>query len=309
MTMLPVIVGPTAVGKSQVALQVARKLGGEIISADSVQVYRGLDIGAGKPSREERALVPHHLLDIADPRDNYTAADFQRDAQEAIKGIQTRNRLPLLVGGTGLYVRALLQGFAFSASGENQVLRQKLSEEAKRLGMAVLHQRLTEVDPEAAEKIHPHDLRRVIRALEVYSQSQVPISGQRRCTSGTSDYDVRMFILDMPRELLYRRIEQRVEKMLAEGLVEEVKGLLSGGVSPQAKSLQSLGYRQMVAYLQGEEAMAAAVERIKRDTRHYAKRQLTWFRREPDAIWLNISEKGGTAVVAEKICAILAGDS
>lgn len=301
MAALLVIAGPTAVGKSQVALQVAIGLGGEIVSADSVQVYRGLDIGTAKASAAERALVPHHLLDIADPRENYTAADFQRDAREAIDRILSRGRVPVLVGGTGLYIRALLRGFAFSETGEDEGLRRKLHEEAELHGPEMLHERLASVDPEAAAKIHPRDLRRLQRALEVFTKSRRPISLQRLHTAGSSGYDVLMFVLNRPREQLYLRIEQRVEKMIADGFMGEVKGLLDGGVPAGCKALQSLGYRQIVDCLQGKMTLPAAVELIKRDTRRYAKRQLTWFRSEPEAAWIDL-DKYGINGAAENIC-------
>lgn len=302
MVPLLVITGPTAVGKSQVALQVALRLGGEIVSADSVQVYRGLDIGTAKASLAERALVTHHLLDIAEPHENYTVADFQREAREAIDRIASRGRLPILAGGTGLYIRALLRGFAFSEAGGNEALRRKLFEEAQLYGPELLHKRLAEVDPQAASGIHPHDLRRLLRALEVYAQSCRPISGQKQSTTGVSGYDVLMFVLNRPREELYLRIEQRVETMLAEGLVEEVRGLLGGGVPAGCKAMQSLGYRQIVACLQGALTLPAAVELIKRDTRRYAKRQLTWFRSEPEASWIDLAKDGLHGAV-ENICA------
>jgi tRNA dimethylallyltransferase len=302
MAPLLVIAGPTAAGKSQVALQLALQLGGEIVSADSVQVYRGLDIGTAKASPEDRALVPHHLLDIVDPHQNYTVADFQRDAREEIGRIVSRGRVPVLAGGTGLYIRALLRGYAFSEAGENKDLRRKLYEEAQLHGPEVLHKRLAAIDPESASGIHPHDLRRQLRALEVFAQSRRPISGQKLNTAGASGYDALMFVLYRPREELYQRIEQRVEKMLAKGLVEEVKTLLDGGVSAECKAMQSLGYRRIVACLQGMMTLPAAVELIKRDTRRYAKRQLTWFRGESDAVWIDLAKTGIDGAV-ENICA------
>jgi tRNA dimethylallyltransferase len=302
-----VIVGPTAVGKSDVALRVAQKLRGEIISADSVQVYRGLDIGAAKPSPQERTAVPHHLIDIVDPNENYTVADFQRDAGETIAAVHRRGRLPILAGGTGLYVRSVVQGFAFSESGTDEELRHRLRLEAERHGPEALHNRLTGVDPEYAAKLHPNDLRRVIRALEVYERTQVPISEQISQTPQEAVYDALQFGLTLPRELLYQRIEERVEQMLASGLVDEVKGLLANGVSPEAKSMQSLGYKQIVTYLQGELSLEESVALIKRDTRRFAKRQLTWFRRDQEIQWFDLLQTGGREAVAENISNILAG--
>ncbi|EEG78545.1 tRNA (adenosine(37)-N6)-dimethylallyltransferase MiaA [Dethiobacter alkaliphilus] len=301
MEKLLVIVGPTAVGKTAVAIEVAKKLGGEIISADSVQVYRGLDIGAAKPSREEREAVAHHLLDIVDPADNYTVADFQEDAKKAITDITNRGKLPILVGGTGLYVRAVVHGFSFSESGMDEEYRAGLHREAEQHGSQYLHGKLAAVDPEAAEKLHPNDLRRVIRALEVYRQSKRPISHQVDKTSDEPIYNTVQFGLTMPRELLYRRIEKRVDSMLDAGLVDEVRNLLNEGVPPAAKSLQSLGYKQIVAYLTGQISLEEAIRLIKRDTRRFAKRQLTWFRRDEDLIWLDMHALGNYQAAAQKI--------
>lgn len=308
MDKLLVIAGPTAVGKSKVAFQVARELDGEIISADSVQVYRGLNIGSAKPSAAERAMVPHHMLDIADAAENYTVADFQRDARDAVAHVQQRGKLPILVGGTGLYITAVIRDYAFSESGQNEEIRERLKADAQKYGSVYLHQKLSEVDPQSSERIHCNDLRRIIRALEVYEQSKEPISGQVRKTTGIALYDMLVVVLTMPREQLYRRIDERVDQMMRQGLVEEVRTLLASGVSTYAKAMQSLGYRQISAYLQGELPLERAVELIKRDTRRYAKRQLTWFRREPDLIWLDLAKEGGESMAGKKICALLAGN-
>ncbi|NLM45444.1 MAG: tRNA (adenosine(37)-N6)-dimethylallyltransferase MiaA [Firmicutes bacterium] len=302
-----VITGPTAVGKSAVALAVAQMLNAEIVNADSVQVYRGLDIGSAKPSPAERLLVPHHLLDIADPRDNYTVADYQRDAARVITEIAGRGRLPLLVGGTGLYLRAVIRGFAFTESGFDPDLRQRLYAEAEACGSGVLHARLAAVDPETAAKLHPNDTRRIVRALEVYLQSGRPISEQVRQTPKEPVYRAAQFCLTRPRHILYRRIEERVDKMLAAGFVTEVEGLLAAGVPPEAKSMQSLGYKQIVSYLQGKVTLAEAAEMIKQETRRFAKRQLTWFRREKDLHWIDLADNGKILAVAEKITSYLAG--
>lgn len=301
MDKLLAIVGPTAVGKSHVALSVAKRFGGEIVSADSVQVYRGMDIGAAKPTPEERAQVPHHLIDIVEPDAYYTVADFQRDALAVIQQIHNRGKLPILVGGTGLYIRAVIQDFTFSESGINKSLRERLWEEAERFGPAHLHAKLVKVDPVTAKKLHPNDLRRVVRALEVFEQSNCSISEQAAKTSGESRYHTTMFALTMPREQLYRRIEERVDKMMDQGLLAEVEGLLQQGVPADAKSMQSLGYRQLVAHLQRKLTLEDAVSLIKRDTRRFAKRQLTWFRREQEITWLDCSNFNGVASVAENI--------
>jgi tRNA dimethylallyltransferase len=309
MEKLLVIVGPTAVGKSGVALEMAKTANGEIISADSVQVYRGLTIGAAKPTLAERQSIVHHLVDIVDPQENYTVAQFQLDASQTIIDVLSRGKLPILVGGTGLYVRAVVSGYAFSDNGENEELRARLQQEALDIGPEALHRKLAAVDPQTAVKLHPNDIRRVIRALEVYEQSQRPISEQAKKTAWSNPYETMMFGLTMPRELLYRRIEERVEQMMAEGLVDEVRSLLANGVPPEAKSLQSLGYRQIVAHLLGQQTLAEAVALIKRDTRRFAKRQLTWFRREKDIMWIDIHECGGIKAVTEKISSYLAGYS
>lgn len=304
---LLVITGPTAVGKSAVAVAVAKKTGGEIISADSVQVYRGLNIGAAKPSLTERETVPHHLIDIVAPSQNYTVAHFQRQATTLITDLQKQGKLPILVGGTGLYLRALVKGYAFAENAEDEILRLRLRQEAKDLSPEVLHGKLASVDPQTAAKLHPNDLRRVIRALEVYEKSQQSISEQLAATPQENIYDTLFFCLTMPRELLYNKIEARVEEMLAAGLVDEVRKLLASGVSPKAKSMQSLGYKQIVAYLLGELSLEAAVVEIKRDTRRFAKRQLTWFRRERELIWLDLAEYNDSSDPVANISNKIAG--
>ncbi|HZK24596.1 MAG TPA: tRNA (adenosine(37)-N6)-dimethylallyltransferase MiaA [Oscillospiraceae bacterium] len=290
MQKLIVIAGPTAVGKSAVALELAKRLQSEIISADSVQVYRGLDIGTAKPSAAEQAQVPHHLLNIKDPHETYTVAEFQKDARLAIAQVHQRSKVPLLVGGTGLYLRAVVWGFAFSESGINHALRKKLRSIAEINGPEVLHHQLQAVDPQTARQLHPHDLRRVIRALEVYAQNRRPISEQVEKTPTKPVYDTVQFVLTRSRETLYERIEARVEAMIEAGLIREVQFLLATGVSPEAKAMQSLGYKQIAAYLTGQMPLVEAIERIKRDTRRFAKRQLTWFRREKEMHWINLDD-------------------
>lgn len=307
MEKLLVIVGPTAVGKSNVALRLAEEYDGEIISADSVQVYRGLDLGAAKPSLAERATVAHHLIDIVDANDNYTVADFQQDAALVITDVLNRGKLPILVGGTGLYVRAILKGFAFSDSGADQEFRHKLQKAAELFGPEHVHQKLAAVDAQTASKLHPNDLRRVIRALEVFSQTQLPISEQVALTPESSVYDAAQIGLTMPRDLLYTRIEERVDKMIAQGLVDEVKCLLAQGVLPQAKSMQSLGYKQIVSYLQGDISLPTAVELIKRDTRRFAKRQVTWLRRDAEIQWVDVHKIGDVVDIVKNISLIVAG--
>lgn len=283
------IAGPTAVGKTAVAIHLAERLGGEIVSADSVQVYRYLDIGTAKPTAEEQRRVRHHLIDICDPEENYTVADYQKDARRVICGLWEKKIQPVLVGGSGLYLRAVLQNYAFSAAGADKKIRESLWQMAEQLGSAALHERLRQVDPVSAERIHPNDTKRIIRALEVYEISREPLSRQAIETVRSPEPEEKSYLfgLNMPREELYRRIEERVDRMMEAGLVKEVQGLLERGYNPDCKALQSLGYRQIVDYLAGRYDLASAVETIKRETRRFAKRQLTWFRREKNIIWLD----------------------
>lgn len=287
---LIVLVGPTAVGKSSMALTVAERVGGEIIAADSMQVYRGLDIGTAKPSADEQRRVPHHLLDLVEPSQPFTAADYVRLASAAIVDIRARGRIPIMVGGTGLYVRALFRGLV-DGPGEMTPLRETLYQEAARVGAAALHQKLDTIDPEAAAAIHPHDLFRVVRALEVSAVSGRPISTLR--AEACRNYrpvpgPVLKFGLERNRRELYQRIEARVEAMIAQGLVREVQGLLDRGYCPVLKPLRAIGYRHIIGHLNGQIGLDDAVASLKRDTRRYAKRQLTWFRHEDGIEWLPV---------------------
>ena len=287
---LIVLVGPTAVGKSSMALAVAERVGGEIIAADSMQVYCGLDIGTAKPSADERRLVPHHLLDLVEPNQSFTAADYARLASAAIADIRARGRLPIMVGGTGLYLRALFRGL-FSGPWEMTPLRETLYREAERVGNAALHQRLETSDPEAAAAIHPNDLFRVVRALEVAAVSGRPISTLRaeaRRNHKPILGPVLQFGLERNRQELYQRIEARVEAMMAQGLLHEVQGLLDLGYSPALRPLRAIGYRHMIEHLKGRISVNDAIASLKRDTRRYAKRQLTWFRHEDEIEWLPV---------------------
>jgi len=287
---LVIIAGPTASGKTELAVRLAERFGGEIVNADSMQVYRGMDIGTAKPSPEFRLRVPHHLIDIVDPDVNFSASDFRREAAIAIADISGRGRRVFVVGGTGLYIRALLQGLVDSPSGAG-VVRRGLEETAKRYGSEALLDELARVDPETAARLHPNDLVRIVRALEVYRLSGRPISQQRSEHGFAGDYYRALKIgLTVERRELYERIDRRVEQMIAEGLVEEVKSLLARGFSPGSKALRSIGYRQICAYLAGEYGLDEAVRLIKRDTRHYAKRQLTWFKADGEIKWVEYSD-------------------
>lgn len=289
-----VIAGPTASGKSDLALELAEQLDGEIVCADSLTIYRGLDIGSAKPTPEQRRRVPHHLLDIREPTQPFTAADFRTEASQAIDDILTRGKLPLVVGGTGLYLRVLLRGLT-DAPGEDPALRQQLKMRADLQGAATLLEELRQVDPETAARCHPNNLVRILRALEVWHTTGRPLSSFHE-QHGFSDqpYDALLLCLDLVREELYRRIDRRVELMLNAGLVDEVRGLLQAGVPADAKPLQAIGYREVLAHLHGELPLEAMLELIKRNTRHLAKRQLTWFRREPDLQWVAYPQNSAT---------------
>ncbi|MGI9952728.1 tRNA (adenosine(37)-N6)-dimethylallyltransferase MiaA [Moorellaceae bacterium AZ2] len=290
---LAAIVGPTAVGKSEIALEVAARLDAEIVSVDSAQVYRGLNIGTAKLLPHQRVSktgkpIPHHLLDVVEPHESFSVADYQRLAREAIAGIHLRGHLPLLVGGTGLYFQAVVDPYFFVPGARDDALRARLQEEAERYGNDYLYRRLQEVDPVAAARIHPHDRRRLIRALEVYLLTGQPISATWGGRWSSSPYRLALAGLTMERELLYERINRRVDEMIASGLVEEVRALLKKECNPQMPSLQILGYKEIAAYLQGHLTFEEAVYLLKRNTRRYAKRQWTWFRRDPRIVWWEV---------------------
>lgn len=274
------IVGPTGVGKTRLAIQLARRLHTEIISADSRQVYKLLDIGTAKPTLEERRMAPHHLIDLVWPDQDFSVADYLACFRRVLEGFLDAHRIPLGVGGTGLYIRAITQGL-FEGPGADWGLRQEMEELAQKKGPLALHLRLKEVDPEAAQRIHPHDRRRIIRALEVYQLTQMPISRlQKERTFPGLSWPFISFGLTRDRQELYERIERRVDLMLEMGLVEEVKGLLERGYLEELNALQAFGYRDLIGYLQGRQTLTEALDHFKRDTKRYAKRQLTWFGKE-----------------------------
>jgi len=293
------IIGPTASGKTEIGLFLAERFSGEIVNFDSVQVYRGLDIGTAKPEPELRSRVPHHLFDILEPWEEFNAAAYAERAREVIREIVARGRLPVLAGGTGLYLKALLHGlFPVEVPGE---IRERLRERLKEEGLSALYAELLRVDPEAARRIHPHDRVRVLRALEVFYATGRPFSElAREHAFRESHFRALKIGLYLPREELYRRLEARVEEMLSRGLLEEVRGLLSRGLSPELKPLQAIGYRHMIAYLRGELSWEEAVRLMKRDTRRYAKRQLTWFRADPEVHWFQPREKEKIFRLVEK---------
>lgn len=298
---LLVITGPTAAGKTSTAIKVARLKNGEIVSADSMLVYRYMDIGTAKPSKEEQRLVPHHMIDIVNPDDDFNVALYQRKAKKIIEKIYKRKKLPILAGGTGLYIRSVIDNYNFSQAKENKELRERLKYEAERYGSEVLHRRLREVDDESAARLHPNDTRRIIRALEVYYQTGKPICQHWKKKIDSEKYRLAIFGLTMERKLLYRRINERVEKMIAEGLIEEVKWLLQNGYGPHLTSMKGLGYKEIAAYLNGRISLDEAVYLLKRNTRRFAKRQLTWFRRDKRIMWIDVEKCSGVAEVAQRI--------
>lgn len=282
-----VITGPTAVGKTALALALAEEIGGEIVAADSLQVYRYLDIGTAKPSFEDRQRIPHHLIDVVDPDEPFTAKDYERLALQAIKDINSRGKLPIVVGGTGLYIRALLKGI-FPGPGEDPALRSALYQEAQELGSEGLHRHLQTVDPEAASKIHPHDLFRIVRALEVYVLTGRPLSEHQRGYRRPQLQPLAYMGLRRKKEELYRLIEERIHRMMEKGLLQEVEGLLRMGYPKQLKPMQSIGYRHLIGYLEGIYSLDQAIALFKRDSRRYAKRQMTWFAKEEGIEWVKV---------------------
>ena len=298
---LVVICGPTAVGKTAAAVDVAQRLNGEIIVADSRTIYRYMDIGTAKPTREQRARVPHHLVDIADPDQLITLATYRKLAGEAIQEIRGRGKVPLLTGGTGLYIRAIVDEFSIPEVPPDPELRRRL-EDLERRTPGSLYTRLQQVDPMAAVRIHPRNVRRIVRALEVFEHTGKPISSLQR-RSDPLGFAVQTG-LTMDRGELYRRINARVDEQIAAGLVQEVQGLLDRGYDPAQAALQGLGYKEIVEYLKGQVTLAEAIRRLKRNTRRYAKRQLTWFRRDARVRWIDIT-KLSSEQVADLIMSVL----
>lgn len=284
---LVVLTGPTAVGKTSLSIGLAKALDAEIISADSMQVYKYMDIGSAKIRPWEMQGVPHHLVDVLDPREEFHVVRFQQMAKEAMEQIYSRGKIPLLVGGTGFYIQAVTRDIDFSQEGEDSPFRRELEALAREKGAEYLHSRLAQVDEESARKIHPNNVKRVIRALEFYEENHYPISlHNQQEQEKESPYNLAYFVLNAPRDLLYRRIDQRVDQMVEEGLLDEVRHLKDMGCDRSLVSMQGLGYKEVLAYLNGEYSLNEAVYRIKRDTRHFAKRQITWFKRERNVIWV-----------------------
>ncbi|CAM3845740.1 MULTISPECIES: tRNA (adenosine(37)-N6)-dimethylallyltransferase MiaA [Paenibacillus] len=304
---LLVLIGPTAVGKTKMSIEIAKAFDCEIISGDSMQVYRGMDIGTAKITKDEMEGVPHHLIDIHEPDYPYSVAEFQEQSQRLIAEITERGKLPFIVGGTGLYVESVCYGYRFSESGADEEFRKEQFRYADEYGAEALHRRLAEVDPESAERLHPNDLRRVVRALEVFHVTGIPLSSQLAPQKKESPYRLCLVGLTMDRQMLYNRIEERIDLMLKQGLVEEVAALMKKGFGPGLVAMQGLGYKEIVSYLQGECSYEEAVTLLKRDTRRFAKRQLSWFRHMKDIEWVDVTDSGNFSANVQKIRAIIAG--
>jgi len=275
-----VITGPTATGKTALSVRLAQEIGGEIVSADSIQIYKKLDIGSAKPSMEERGGIPHHLMDFVPAEGEYSVADYVRDAKEKIETILFHGKVPIIVGGTGLYISSLVDNVEFSDSDPDMSVRTRLQDELLKAGPEAMHKRLAEVDPDSAAAIHPNNTKRVIRALEIYETTgKTRTEYEAESKLNVSPYDFCLIALSCDRELLYERINKRVDIMKEQGLFDEVKKLLSDGVSPDCQSMQGIGYKEAVMALRGELTEEESIELIKKNSRNYAKRQLTWFRR------------------------------
>ena len=280
------IAGPTGAGKTQLALAIAQKIDAEIVAADSMQIYRAMDIGTAKPTPQEQALVPHHLLDILDPDQDFSAANYQNLARKAIDSILVRKKKVLVCGGTGLYIKCLIHGFFPGANGDREI-DQKLREQEAQRGKGYLYHELTKVDPVSARRIHPKDLFRIIRALEVYHLTGLPISQHHENHAfKETKYEYLQIGIQWDRSPLYDRINRRCEQMLKDGFIEEVRSLRDRGYHSELKSMQSLGYRHMNAFLDNKISLEEALSTMKRDTRRFAKRQLTWFRADASIVWV-----------------------
>lgn len=293
------IVGPTAVGKTTVSIALAKALGGEIINGDSMQVYKGMDIGTAKVSEQEKAGIPHHLFDIKDPRESYSVAEFQSLARPLVTEINDRGRIPIVVGGTGLYIKALTHEYDFSEIVADPHYRKEMEIFAKGNGEEALYEKLESVDPESAANIHPNNIRRVIRALEVFHATGEPASHQQQ-RQRPSPYHLITVGLTMDRNVLYRRINCRVDQMIANGLIEEARTLYNSGVR-DCQAVQAIGYKEVYSYFEGEQSKEEMIEQLKTHSRRYAKRQYTWFRRQMDVQWFDMT----SGDINKKITAIL----
>ena len=299
---LYIIAGPTAVGKSDLAVELARLMEGEVVSADSMQVYRHMDIGTAKITPKEMKGVPHHMIDIIEPVEPYHVYDFKARSQKAVTEIYERGHIPIICGGTGFYIQALLYDIDFSDQGKDEDMRNELQKIAETEGPEKLHDILKELDPDTAKDLHPNNVKRVIRAIEYARQNSETIYEHNAAQHlRVSPYDFRYIVLNDDRQAVYDRIDARVDKMIAKGLEDEVRALVGMGCTPDMTSMQGIGYKQMLMSINGEISLEEAIRLIKRDSRHFAKRQITWFKRERDTVWINIGEYTEQADICEHI--------
>jgi tRNA dimethylallyltransferase len=299
---LLILAGPTAVGKTDISIKIARKLGGEIISADSMQIYKHMDIGSAKVTADEMKGIPHHMINIVDPDQSFNVSDFKRIAEEKIEEIAARKHIPMVVGGTGLYINSLICSYDFTDAGTDQDYRNCLMELAELKGKEHVHDMLKDVDYGSYEKLYPNDLKRVIRALEVYRMTGVTIteySSKRH--EYVCPYNLEYYVLTIDRVALYNRINMRVDLMIKNGLIEEVESLKARGYNGEMQSMKGIGYKEILYYLEGKITLEEAVELIKKGSRNYAKRQLTWFRKDPRAKWINKNEFDSDDEIADHI--------
>lgn len=289
---LLILAGPTAVGKTNISIELAKKLNGEIVSADSMQIYKYMDIGSAKITSEEMQNIPHHLIDIVDPSESFSAAQFKIMAEEAIKNINARGKLPMLVGGTGLYINSLICNYDFTEADKDEEYRAYLNLLAETKGKDYVHNLLKEVDLESYERLYPNDLKRVIRALEVNKLTGKTMSRflENQAQNISIPYNIKYFVLTMDRAKLYDRINKRVDLMMENGLIDEVKRLKDMGYNPDMQSMKGIGYKEILYYLEGSITLEKAIDMIKQGSRNYAKRQLTWFRKDTRVEWINKDE-------------------
>ncbi len=301
---LIVVAGPTASGKTGLAIDIARRFDGEVVSADSMQIYKYMDIGTAKPTAEERAMCPHHLIDFVEPDEDFSVADYTKLAHEKIADIYARGKLPVMCGGTGLYINSVVNDVEFGEMTADEELREKLAEIGKREGGEKLIEILREFDPVSAERLHPNNMRRVIRAIEFYKLTKIPISEHQEMTKRIeSRYDPVMFCIDHDRQILYDRIDLRVDLMIKDGLIDEVRRIMDMGYTKELNSMKGIGYKEIMDHLNGECTLDEAIENVKQGTRRYAKRQLTWFRRDERIIMLKPETASAEAerIIKEKI--------
>jgi len=297
---LLVLVGPTAVGKTALSIKLAHSLNGEIISGDSIQVYKGMDIGTAKITVDEMKGIPHHLIDILEPDEPFSVNDFQKRARRLITEINQRGKLPMIVGGTGLYIQSVIYDYQFSEARQNQELRDQLVAFATSKGKEALHKRLAEIDPVTASRLHPNDVKRVVRAIEIYQQTGTTMAEYQQRAS-VSPYQLCFLGLTMERSKLYERINHRVDLMVEQGLFEEVQSLLGRGYDLSFSSMQAIGYKEIIAYLEGNISKEESIELLKKNSRHFAKRQLTWFRSMKEIHWIDVTFSSNEAELVENI--------